>query len=267
MKYCTQCGTASKDGARFCGKCGARQKEMAAVRGEVKSVAVTPPAVAAEQQETVADLVFACPDCAKVFAIDARGSGRSCKCTDCHAAISIPEPAVRFSCPKCRHALGAPKEMLGIEMQCPECKSGIVVPTVASDPKAPVASFKQDAGGELSPPPQPQRARTRLELPGLEGRPVRVELPPVTEGRRFLMIGADGKTYGPVTVTQKNFDSGSARVAFTWRHASKSKAMPTSELHDLRSCPRWLSEIQSSCRFSRSRGPYRLYAPAKDTQV
>jgi hypothetical protein len=199
VKYCTQCGAASTDGARFCGKCGSQQKGVVAARDEVESVAVPPPTVTADQPETVDDLVFACPDCAKAFAIDAREAGRSCKCTDCHAAISIPEPVVRFSCPKCRHALGAPKEMFGIEMQCPECQSDIVVPTVASAPKAPVASFQQDADGEVSPPPQQQRARARLELPGLEGRPVRVELPSVTEGRRFLTVGADGEVYGPVT--------------------------------------------------------------------
>jgi hypothetical protein len=177
MKHCAHCGEENSDMARFCTECGMRLEVVASPGGQVGAkapivlpVASPPSPVAKQLASAPRDFIFRCPHCSKSFAISKSTAGRKCACANCHAPISIPQPATQFTCPKCNHGLSTPAELIGATVPCPQCRSGIVVPAAASAPKTPPVIPRIQV-------PQPGLVSSPPPLPLLPSQPHRRKLP------------------------------------------------------------------------------------------
>ncbi len=131
---------------------------------------------------TPRDLIFECPHCTKALAIDEAKAGKTCACSDCQRAITIPAPATRFSCPACARGLSAPAALIGSVVRCSNCQADIPVPLAShtgggpqqqNPQSAPIArdviERESPAVRRMSGMPSPDKNK-RCAIAGKEGR-------------------------------------------------------------------------------------------------
>lgn len=76
----------------------------------------------------MADIIFECNVCAKRVAVAQALGGKSIKCPDCNATLTVPFAETLFECPSCSNRFCAPSKMVGQSCICPDCSKEFIVP-------------------------------------------------------------------------------------------------------------------------------------------
>ena len=70
---------------------------------------------------------FECPACGKHLEVDEQGAGMMIRCTDCSAALKVPQRTAKSTCPHCHVAVLVADNLWGQSIECSTCRQPFLV--------------------------------------------------------------------------------------------------------------------------------------------